>query len=59
MNSVSPSLAVPALLPPQRHGERTPQPDADALDGALAQVERVGAADSARDARDYATAPTH
>ncbi|MEU7605430.1 helix-turn-helix domain-containing protein [Streptomyces sp. NPDC041003] len=28
----------------------------DALDGALAQVERVGAADSARDARDYATA---
>ncbi|MEV8456848.1 hypothetical protein [Streptomyces sp. NPDC052097] len=29
---------------------------ADALDGALAQVERVGAADPARDARDYATA---
>ncbi|MFE9253926.1 helix-turn-helix domain-containing protein [Streptomyces sp. NPDC006879] len=28
----------------------------DALDGALAQVERVGVADSARDARDYATA---
>ncbi|MEU4067420.1 helix-turn-helix domain-containing protein [Streptomyces wedmorensis] len=28
----------------------------DALDGALAQVERVSAADSARDARDYATA---
>ncbi|MDV9190472.1 helix-turn-helix domain-containing protein [Streptomyces sp. SR27] len=28
----------------------------DALDGALAQVERVEAADSARDARDYATA---
>lgn len=28
----------------------------DALDGALVQVERVGAADSARDARDYATA---
>ncbi|MGW0465431.1 helix-turn-helix domain-containing protein [Streptomyces sp. NPDC003027] len=28
----------------------------DALDGALAQVERVGAADSAREARDYATA---
>jgi transposase-like protein len=28
----------------------------DALDGALAQVERVGSSDSARDARDYATA---
>ncbi|MFE7262243.1 hypothetical protein ACFU9B_09270 [Streptomyces sp. NPDC057592] len=35
---------------------RREQLAADSLDGALAQVERVGAADSARDARDYATA---